>query len=134
LVTYGDDRNKALSTMCDALDNYVIRGVTNNIPLLRDIVTEKKFVAGDITTNYLPEVYPDGFKGKVLSNDEKHQLVALSAIVYAKQILISRTFQNSSGYFFCYFCFYVVYYCLFYVLNCFCFEEFSLNQTRQLLI
>jgi propionyl-CoA carboxylase alpha chain len=31
------------------------------VPLLRDVVTEEKFVAGDISTNYLPTVYPDGF-------------------------------------------------------------------------
>ena len=40
-----------------------ITGVTHNIPLLRDILTEKRFVEGDISTNYLPEVFPDGFKG-----------------------------------------------------------------------
>jgi propionyl-CoA carboxylase alpha chain len=49
--------------MRDALDQYVIRGVTNNIPLLRDIVEEKRFRSGNITTKYLFETYPDGFKG-----------------------------------------------------------------------
>lgn len=48
--------------MTDALDNYVIRGVTNNIPLLRDICQEKRFREGNITTKYLPEVYPEGFQ------------------------------------------------------------------------
>ena len=42
-------------------------GVTHNIPLLRDIVTEERFVAGDISTKYLPTVYPDGFKGQQYS-------------------------------------------------------------------
>lgn len=46
-------------------------GVTHNIPLLRDILTEARFVSGNISTNYLPEVYPDGFKGKQLSPKEK---------------------------------------------------------------
>lgn len=49
--------------MSKALDQYEIRGVTHNIPLLRDIIEEKKFRSGDISTNYLQEVYPDGFKG-----------------------------------------------------------------------
>jgi hypothetical protein len=31
-------------------------GVTHNIPLLRDILTERRFVEGDINTKYLPEV------------------------------------------------------------------------------
>lgn len=46
-------------------------GVTHNIPLLRDILTEERFVSGNISTNYLPEVYPDGFKGKQVSQQEK---------------------------------------------------------------
>ena len=41
----------------------ICTGVTHNIPLLRDIMTETKFVKGDISTNYLQEVFPDGFKG-----------------------------------------------------------------------
>lgn len=53
--------------MAEALDAYVIRGVTHNIPMLRDIITEDRFVKGNISTKYLPEVYPDGFKGECLS-------------------------------------------------------------------
>ena len=56
LACYGDTREQALATSVKALDSYVIRGVTHNIPLLRDILTEPRFVKGDITTNYLPEV------------------------------------------------------------------------------
>jgi propionyl-CoA carboxylase alpha chain len=63
LVTYGPNRENALGTMAKALDSYVIRGVTNNISLLRDIITEERFVKGNISTKYLPQVYPEGFKG-----------------------------------------------------------------------
>ena len=38
-------------------------GVTHNIPLLRDVLTEKVFNSGVFTTSYLPETYPDGFLG-----------------------------------------------------------------------
>jgi propionyl-CoA carboxylase alpha chain len=81
--------------MSEALDNYVIRGVTNNISLLRDIVTEKKFVSGDISTKYLTQVYPDGFKGKVLNQTETNNLLTLAAVVYAKDAIRSRKFLNS---------------------------------------
>lgn len=77
-----------------ALDNYVIRGVTNNISLLRDIVTEKDFVAGNITTKYLQRVYPDGFKGKTLDKTQANTLLATAAVVYAKNIIRSRSFKN----------------------------------------
>jgi len=96
LVTYGDTRQQALDTMTAALDNYVIRGVTNNISLLRDIVTEEKFVKGDISTKYLSQVYPQGFKGKELSLKEESSLVAIAAIVYAKNQIRSTQFTNST--------------------------------------
>jgi propionyl-CoA carboxylase alpha chain len=95
LVTYGPDRQSALNTMSAALDNYVIRGVTNNISLLRDIVTEEHFVKGDISTAYLPKIYPDGFKGKKLDDKQFSSLIGLAAMVYSKEMLRSREFLNS---------------------------------------
>lgn len=98
LITYGDTRQEALDTMAKALDNYVIRGVTNNISLLRDIVTEDHFVRGDISTKYLSKIYPQGFKGKVLSNKETSNLVAIAAIIHAKKQIRSSQFANSTRY------------------------------------
>ena len=95
LVTYGENRNEALDLMKKALDNYVIRGVTNNIPLLRDIVTEAKFVKGDISTAYLQKTYPDGFKGKQLDQQQKLNLVATAAVVYAKESLRNKKILNA---------------------------------------
>ncbi|CAH8434841.1 unnamed protein product [Heterobilharzia americana] len=84
LITYGPNRQSALDTMAKALDSYVIRGVTHNIPLLRDIITEKRFVSGNISTNYLREVYPNGFKGKVLELKELLTLVSVAAAIFVK--------------------------------------------------
>eukprot|EP00914_Ancora_sagittata_P025642 GHVO01050787.1.p1 GENE.GHVO01050787.1~~GHVO01050787.1.p1 ORF type:complete len:689 (-),score=125.13 GHVO01050787.1:610-2430(-) len=85
LVTYGKDRDSALAYMAQALDAYVIRGVTNNIALLRDVITEPKFISGDITTNYLMEVYPDGFKGVQLTEGERDHMLAVAGIIHAKE-------------------------------------------------
>ncbi|THD27400.1 Propionyl-CoA carboxylase alpha chain [Fasciola hepatica] len=87
LVTYGPSREAALNTMSQALDSYVIRGVTHNIPLLRDIITERRFVSGDISTKYLMETYPDGFKGKALTPNEFHTLYAVGSSVHVKNLL-----------------------------------------------
>jgi propionyl-CoA carboxylase alpha chain len=94
LVTYGPDRQSALDTMAEALDNYVIRGVTNNIPLLRDIVTEEHFVKGDISTKYLGKIYPEGFKGKQLNQEQLNTLFSIAAAVYAKDIIRSRAYLD----------------------------------------
>ncbi len=40
-------------------------GVNHNIPVLRDIITQPSFIEGDITTNFLTDVYPKGFQGEM---------------------------------------------------------------------
>uniref|UniRef100_A0A4W6C0L0 propionyl-CoA carboxylase n=1 Tax=Lates calcarifer TaxID=8187 RepID=A0A4W6C0L0_LATCA len=92
LVTYGATRSEALARMEDALDNYVIRGVTHNIPLLREIITHPRFISGDISTNFLPEVYPDGFKGHQLEADTRRELLASAAALYITAQLRSQRF------------------------------------------
>jgi propionyl-CoA carboxylase alpha chain len=94
LVTYGKTRQEVLDTMAKALDNYVIRGVTNNISMLRDIITEENFVKGNINTKYLSTVYRDGFKGKTLDVKQVHDLIATAAVIHTKDILRSRSFRN----------------------------------------
>uniref|UniRef100_A0A7M4FNX3 Propionyl-CoA carboxylase subunit alpha n=1 Tax=Crocodylus porosus TaxID=8502 RepID=A0A7M4FNX3_CROPO len=82
LVTYGSNRAEALQRMEEALDNYIIRGVTHNIALLREVIIHPRFVQGDISTKFLPEVYPDGFKGHKLTDLEKRELLATAASLY----------------------------------------------------
>ena len=54
--------------MCCCICMYLhCTGVNHNIPVLRDIITQPRFVSGDITTNFIPEVYPDGFKGQLVA-------------------------------------------------------------------
>ena len=84
LTAYGADRDAAIKTSIEALDSYVIRGVTHNIPLLRDILDEPTFLSGTFTTNYLPEVYPDGFKGANINEKELNHLLSTAAAYYAQ--------------------------------------------------
>lgn len=45
------------------LPEILFLGVTHNIPLLREVIVNTRFVKGDISTKFLSDVYPDGFKG-----------------------------------------------------------------------
>merc|ERR1719351_412083 len=85
LTCYGDSRDQAINTSIDALDHYVIRGVTHNIPLLRDVLTEDVFKSGVFTTNYLPETYPDGFQGLKLTSSDVAELASIAAVVHCKE-------------------------------------------------
>uniref|UniRef100_A0A671EAD0 Propionyl-CoA carboxylase alpha chain, mitochondrial n=1 Tax=Rhinolophus ferrumequinum TaxID=59479 RepID=A0A671EAD0_RHIFE len=94
LITYGSDRTEALKRMEDALDNYVIRGVTHNIALLREVIINSRFIKGDINTKFLSDVYPDGFKGHKLTEDERSQLLAMAASLFVASQLRAQHFQG----------------------------------------
>uniref|UniRef100_A0ABK0LQL6 Propionyl-CoA carboxylase subunit alpha n=1 Tax=Rattus norvegicus TaxID=10116 RepID=A0ABK0LQL6_RAT len=96
LVTYGSDRAEALKRMEDALDSYVIRGVTHNIPLLREVIINTRFVKGDISTKFLSDVYPDGFKGHMLTPSERDQLLAIASSLFVASQLRAQRFQEHS--------------------------------------
>ncbi|XP_004577430.2 propionyl-CoA carboxylase alpha chain, mitochondrial [Ochotona princeps] len=96
LITSGSNRTEALQRMEDALDNYVIRGVTHNIALLREVIVNSRFVKGDINTKFLSDVYPDGFKGHTLTENERKQLLAIASSLFVASQLRAQQFQDHS--------------------------------------
>uniref|UniRef100_A0A8C6D2A7 Propionyl-CoA carboxylase alpha chain, mitochondrial n=1 Tax=Moschus moschiferus TaxID=68415 RepID=A0A8C6D2A7_MOSMO len=94
LITYGSDRTEALKRMEDALDNYVIRGVTHNIALLREVIINSRFIEGDINTKFLSDVYPDGFKGHQLTETERNQFLAVASSLFVASQLRAQHFQD----------------------------------------
>ncbi|KAJ3088438.1 hypothetical protein HK102_008735 [Quaeritorhiza haematococci] len=92
LCTYGETRDQALDMMEKALDSYVIKGVTHNVPLLRAVIDHPRFRSGKISTKFLPEEYPEGFKGRVLSNDDFRELYSVIGLAFAKRDLRAKTF------------------------------------------
>ena len=53
IITYGRDRNAALTRMRNALDELVIEGIKTNIPLQRDLVRDSEFRKGGVNIHYL---------------------------------------------------------------------------------
>ncbi len=83
LVTYGKDRNAAIDRMKEALDSYVIRGVTHNVDFLRTIMENRKFLSGDLSTAFIGQQFPDGFKGHTLTALQSTQLLVAAAALRA---------------------------------------------------
>jgi propionyl-CoA carboxylase alpha chain len=79
LCTYAPTRQEALDKLEVALDNYMIQGVGHNIPFLRDVIRDQRFKDGRLTTNYIPEQYPEGFVRVNLTPDERIRLAAITA-------------------------------------------------------
>eukprot|EP00003_Mantamonas_plastica_P015895 TRINITY_DN266_c0_g1_i14.p1 TRINITY_DN266_c0_g1~~TRINITY_DN266_c0_g1_i14.p1 ORF type:complete len:606 (+),score=253.32 TRINITY_DN266_c0_g1_i14:1573-3390(+) len=93
LVTHGKDRTEALERMRKALDTYIIRGVDNNINLLRALVDHPRFIAGNLTTKFLPEEYPDGFPGANLLPKDDINLVATAFTMDLKTRIRNASIQ-----------------------------------------
>ncbi len=85
LVTYGDTREQAVEEMNRALDAYAIRGVSHNIPFLSALVNHPAFKAGDLTTGFIDQYYPDGFDSSHIEEESVSESVALAAFAHAVQ-------------------------------------------------
>ncbi|KAI8344605.1 carbamoyl-phosphate synthase L chain, ATP binding domain-containing protein [Chlamydoabsidia padenii] len=85
LVTHGENRQEALDTMIQALDEYVIKGVTHNIPLLRGVVAHPRFQKGDISTHFLAEEYPNGFRSSLITSQDMDRLAAIVCSMWIKK-------------------------------------------------
>ncbi|KAH9255999.1 acetyl-CoA carboxylase, biotin carboxylase subunit [Batrachochytrium salamandrivorans] len=94
LCTHAPTRIEALNKLEVALDNYMIQGVGHNIPFLRDVARAERFREGRLTTNYIPEEYPEGFTRVALKADERIKLAAIAAQMDAAREEVSL---NGSG-------------------------------------
>jgi acetyl-CoA carboxylase biotin carboxylase subunit len=56
LIVHADDRESAIRRMRRALDEYVIEGVTTTLPLLRRVLRNSYFTAGDYSTRFLDDL------------------------------------------------------------------------------
>jgi len=79
LITYGADRSDATARMRAALDQFVIRGVTSNIPFLSALMAHPKFVSGEINTNMIAEEYPEGYDTATAIPEDLTILISVAA-------------------------------------------------------
>jgi propionyl-CoA carboxylase alpha chain len=84
LITYGANRTEALQKMREALDSYVIRGVTHNINFLRSLCDHPRFIAGNLTTKFIPDEYPNGYKGANINDEETNAIIAAATLIYTR--------------------------------------------------
>ncbi len=81
LVSYGATRDEAIDEMRRALDGYYVRGVNHNMQFLSAVMQHPRFVAGNLTTGFIDEEFPDGFKGVTPGSTETGTLAAIAAAV-----------------------------------------------------
>jgi propionyl-CoA carboxylase alpha chain len=81
LITWGEDRDSAINFMRDALDEYLIRGIKQNIGFLAAIMAHPRFREGNLSTNFIAQEYPNGFRPEdVVQDDPALTIIVLSVV------------------------------------------------------
>ena len=84
LIVHGKDRLDAIAKMREALNGFVIRGVSSSIPFQAALLAHPKFVSGDFNTGFIAEHYAQGFRAQDVPHDDADLLLALAAFVHRK--------------------------------------------------
>lgn len=84
LIVHGKDRNEAIAKMREALNGFVIRGISSNIPFQAALLAHPDFVAGRFNTGFIAQHYGKGFSSEDVPHEDPSFLVALAAFVRRK--------------------------------------------------
>jgi len=82
LCTWAPTRAEAIEAMRDALDAFEVEGIGHNLPFLSAVMDHPKFVAGDMTTAFIAEEYPEGFDGVALPELALRRIAASAAAMH----------------------------------------------------
>ena len=85
LCTWGSDRAASIAGMRQALDRFEVEGIGHNLPFVAAVMDHPKFVAGDMTTAFIAEEYPDGFQGASLDEATLEAIARAAAAMMAKR-------------------------------------------------
>ncbi|MCH8857695.1 MAG: acetyl/propionyl-CoA carboxylase subunit alpha, partial [Proteobacteria bacterium] len=84
LIVHGKDRAEAIAKMREALNGFVIRGVSSNIPFQAALLAHPDFGTGNFNTGFIAQHYAGGFKAEDVPHDDPLFLVALAGFIRRK--------------------------------------------------
>ena len=86
LIVHGTDRMDAIAKMREALNGFVIRGVSSNIAFQAALLARPEFAAGDFNTGFIAQHYGKGFKAESVVHEDPDFLIALAAYVNRRML------------------------------------------------
>ena len=99
LITHGENRDSAIENMTNAIDQYVIDGLSHNLNFLSSIMQNKTFRSGYTTTDFIEQEYSDGFQGEAI-NEKEYEIYAsiLSGCYMLDQMKLDPFYENEKKY------------------------------------
>jgi len=86
LIVHGKDRREAIERMRRALDAFVIRGISSNIPFQAALLQHPRFCSGNFNTGFIAEEYPEGFDASMVPYAEPELLAAVATFTRKRYI------------------------------------------------
>lgn len=90
LVTWAPTRDEAIAHMQTAIDAYRIRGVQSNLPFLSALFAHPALKAGDLTTRFIEDHFPDGFNSREFESESFEALPLVAAWIEWRSRLRDR--------------------------------------------
>ncbi|MGV3579052.1 ATP-binding protein [Brevundimonas sp.] len=79
LNTWAPTRIEAVEGMARALEDTHLQGVGHNVPFLAAVMDQERFRSGALSTSYIKDEFPDGFKGATPDRRRSDILIATAA-------------------------------------------------------
>ncbi|TVR81039.1 MAG: acetyl/propionyl/methylcrotonyl-CoA carboxylase subunit alpha [Rhodospirillales bacterium] len=80
------NRDSAITRIRRALDEIYIKGVTHNVEFVATLMANPRFLAGDISTSFIEEEYPDGFVPASLQDSEVEAVIAAAVLMHLRYL------------------------------------------------
>ena len=81
LITHAPTRVAAIAAQADALDAFVIDGIRHNIPFLATLMQHQRFCSGQLSTGFIAEEFPQGFRPMPPDGPVAQTLAAVAAAI-----------------------------------------------------
>jgi len=84
LIVHGRDRAEAIAKMREALNGFVIRGISSNIPFQSALLAHPDFQSGNFNTGFIAQYYGGGFRAEDVPHEDPKFLLALAGFIRRK--------------------------------------------------
>ncbi|MNK31627.1 2-oxoglutarate carboxylase small subunit [compost metagenome] len=79
LCSWGETRDAAVEGMARALEDTHLSGLGHNVPFLSAVMDQERFKSGQLSTSYIKDEFPDGFRGLEPSEAQKDIFITVAA-------------------------------------------------------
>jgi propionyl-CoA carboxylase alpha chain len=97
LITWAPTRDEAADLQVAALDRFELEGLGHNIDFLSAIMQHSRFRAGELTTGFIAEEYPEGFTGAATDEAVERALAAIAGFMASAEADRARRVDGQLG-------------------------------------